>query len=343
MQPNAQGSPFVEKSATPLRRALLVRRTALLGLAASMSVVILELVARQIPSDLAPPAIPLSFPKPPHHFRHLVDSEYPPPKIPGQLRILSIGDSFTWGTSVNFDDPYPERLERYLNHSGTRTTYEVVNLGNERTSSPEQVELLHEVSARIQPDLVILGYCLNDAENWKNPKGVLALRGRLAVGNFREPEGITGFLFRQSTLVRLVSHRIFNTRTYKGQIRYYHELYRDESPGWRRTRKALLDLDGYSRSTGIPVLTVIFPLFSFGWGEAYPFSDIHAAIHGALDAARLPYVDLLPIYQGIDSLRLEAIPYRDPHPSELAHRIAAQTLYRYLADHRLLEPKKDER
>jgi hypothetical protein len=75
---------------------------------------------------------------------------------------------------------------------------------------------------------------------------------------------------------------------------------------------------------------VIFPLFPYGWGDNYPFSYIHEKLHSVLEKAGLPYVDLLPHLKDLDHSSLEYIPYNDPHPSELADRIAAEALWQEL-------------
>ena len=72
--------------------------------------------------------------------------------------------------------------------------------------------------------------------------------------------------------------------------------------------------------------------FSFGLDDDYPFTDIHDSLHRLLEEAGLAYLDLLPEYRGMDMNRLEVVPYKDPHPNEIAHRIAAEHLWEYLAE-----------
>ena len=50
----------------------------------------------------------------PRNARGYRDLERAVPKPPGARRVLSLGDSFAWGASVEFDDAYPQRLERGL-------------------------------------------------------------------------------------------------------------------------------------------------------------------------------------------------------------------------------------
>src|ERR1044071_4936918 len=55
------------------------------------------------------------------------DHDRPPAKPPGVRRVVSLGDSFAWGASVEFEDAYPQRLERGLSRR-RRERWEVVNL-----------------------------------------------------------------------------------------------------------------------------------------------------------------------------------------------------------------------
>src|SRR5262245_30026848 len=48
-------------------------------------------------------------------------------KAPGVRRVVSLGDSFAWGASVEFEDAYPQRLERALSRR-RHERWEVVNL-----------------------------------------------------------------------------------------------------------------------------------------------------------------------------------------------------------------------
>jgi hypothetical protein len=50
----------------------------------------------------------------------------------------------------------------------------------------------------------------------------------------------------------------------------------------------------------------------------------------------IPVLDLLRTYRGIDARRLAVTPFTDPHPSELAHRIAADRLVKYLLKNGLI-------
>jgi hypothetical protein len=52
----------------------------------------------------------------------------------------------------------------------------------------------------------------------------------------------------------------------------------------------------------------------------------------------VPVLDLLETYWGVDGRRLAVIPFTDAHPSELAHRIASDTILEFLIEKDLLPP-----
>src|SRR5512143_450760 len=63
----------------------------------------------------------------PINARGYRDLERAIPKPPGVRRVVCLGDSFTWGVGVLFDDAWPQRVERLLAREGGR--WEAVNLG----------------------------------------------------------------------------------------------------------------------------------------------------------------------------------------------------------------------
>lgn len=270
------------------------------------------------------------------------DFEYADSKEEKHFRIIAVGDSFTYGAGVNFDDAYPKRLERYLNYflKDSGKVYQVMNMGRSRRSTPEEVKMIRKMADKMKPDLVILGYCLNDAEDWDKPDQVDILRGKHYYYHFSEPKGFKGYLYRHSALARLIVQRVFNTLTYRGHKQYYLDLYRENYSGWKKTKKALMELGEFSRTREIPVVVFIFPISAFGLGDDYPFGIVHEQLSNVMKEAGLYHMDLLPFYLNEDRIRLESIPDKDHHPSEIAHRIATEELFRFLMKKGLLPVHK---
>lgn len=81
---------------------------------------------------------------------------YPIQASPSAYRIVTLGDSFTFGYYVNTKDNWPERLEDGLGASCTkRRYYDVINLGEPGYDTEYEVEKFVNRGAKYSPDLVI--------------------------------------------------------------------------------------------------------------------------------------------------------------------------------------------
>jgi lysophospholipase L1-like esterase len=91
------------------------------------------------------------------------DREFTAAKPPGIIRIICIGDSWTFGTNVNQDQAYPQRLSALLKEDFPQTGIEVFNMGMMAYSSHEGLALWKQRVHALQPDFVIIGYAMNDS------------------------------------------------------------------------------------------------------------------------------------------------------------------------------------
>lgn len=309
-------------------------RLAALGVGVAFGVCAAEMAARFIP-ERKPPRTELPFfraSKMPLNSFGYHDYEYPVKKGKKVFRILVAGDSFSAAEEVAFEDGYPKKLEFYLNSFGRDkgAIYQVINMSRGGRSTPEEVRLIMREADRLKPDLVILGHCMNDPEDWQGAgrEYLNRLRKKCRYIAFEKPKGaVPSFLYDRSALCRLILRRTFNARAARGHRHYFHRLYSDRYEGWLKARQALRDLGAFSRSRRIPAMVLLFPIFSYGIGDDYPFADIEAKMRRTCEDAGLRYVDLFPLYKGMDHVRLVVDPLRDPHPSEIAHRIAAEALW----------------
>jgi len=257
------------------------------------------------------------------------DYEYPAHKPPHTYRILVVGDSFSACGAVNVDDGYPKRLEHYLNRFWNKsvTSYQVMNLSKPGRSTPGEVGLAITQALRFKVDMIIVGYCLNDPEDWENRDYLKKLQKKCIYQFFEKPEGWRGMLYTRSALAKIVMQRIFNTRAYRAHMKYYRKLYRDDYSGWQKSQKALQELGDFAIAHHIKAGVLIFPLLSYGLGDDYPFIEIHEKLYRAITRAGLEYLDLLPYFKYQDPICLEYLPNKDPHPNEVAYRIAAEALW----------------
>lgn len=98
-----------------------------------------------------------------HQFNStgLRDREYNISKPDRVKRILFLGDSIVYGHAIKLDESIPKQLEKiYIKNN---QPVEVLNLGVSGYETDQEVEFLKEVGLKYAPDLVLLGYCLNDS------------------------------------------------------------------------------------------------------------------------------------------------------------------------------------
>ena len=94
----------------------------------------------------------------------LRDREYPEAGPPGGLRILLLGDSFTEGSTLDFEDTVAKRMERDL-AARCRRPHEVINGGNASYSPILEYLLLKEIGPRLRPDIVVLNFDMTDVHD----------------------------------------------------------------------------------------------------------------------------------------------------------------------------------
>ena len=260
----------------------------------------------------------------PKNSRGYRDLERTVGKPPGVRRLVSLGDSFAWGASVEFEDAYPQRLERGLRRR-RHEPWQVVSLALPGMNTVDEAAQLETEGLAYGPDVVLLGFVLNDSED------EAAAEARRAA-EWAEPREKPRGVLDHSALFRLVSTRLWATAENRRRVRGYKSMYAEDAPGWIAARSALRRMAGICRERGVPFVVVVFPLFGNPLDDRYPFPEIHAKVAQAAGEAGAKLVDLLPAYRGLRSDLLVVNGVDDEHPNEIAHRIAAGVILHALDD-----------
>ena len=161
--------------------------------------------------------------------------------------------------------------------------WEVVSLARPGMNTVEQALQLADEGLAYDPDLVLLGYCLNDSEDesaaeLRRARDWEELRDeRLAR---RQPT-----LLDRSALCRFVGGRLRATAETRRRIANYRAQYRDDYAGWVAGRRALEDMGRRCRERRIPFVVAVFPLFGNPLDDGYPFSAVHDSVDRAAAAA----------------------------------------------------------
>jgi lysophospholipase L1-like esterase len=90
--------------------------------------------------------------------------EMPVTPQPSTVRIACVGDSWTFGMPVGQDQTYPSRVAAWLHQERPDTRYEVQNFGVLGYSSFQGLQLLKSRVLGFHPNIVVLGFGMNDSE-----------------------------------------------------------------------------------------------------------------------------------------------------------------------------------
>lgn len=228
-------------------------------------------------------------------------------KRAGERRILAIGDSFTFGVGVRLEDCWTQVLERDL-ESLTGGDVEVVNAGFAAGYLPEHYAAWLPRGLELEPDVVIVGFCLNDMG-----------RIPMVVRPPEEPPWLGG---RWQTLV-LLQRAVQRPGAVPAGLDFA-AVVRAEPATWQRQQAALVDMQRTLQARGIRLLVAVFPMLSDLRG-AYPFRTLHAMVREFGAAHGIEVVDLLERFRGRDERELWVHP-TDQHPNDAGNRLIATGL-----------------
>jgi len=309
----------------PVPRASRRGEIALLATALLVSLLVGEAAVRLLaPVPGKGPYAPVRIDRRPINSRGYRDLERAIPKAGALRRAVCLGDSFTWGVSVLFDDAWPQRLERGLaREHGER--WEAVNLAEPGLNTVQEASKLGAEGFAYGPDVVVLGYVLNDSED---ETAAEARRAADWAAEARRPPSTLESLLDRSALGRMVRTRVGATIENRRRISGFRSMYDDGYAGWAAAESALRAMGGMCRERGVPLVVAIFPLFGNPLDGRYPFAEAHSKVARAAGEAGAKVVDLLPYYRGLDWRILVVNGASDEHPNEIAHRIAAQAILR---------------
>jgi lysophospholipase L1-like esterase len=83
-------------------------------------------------------------------------------KRDGVFRILALGDSFTYGFGLKYEDTYLRHLEKLLNNFQSPEQIEIIKAGVPGFQTPHELNYLKHYGLLLNPDMVLLGFIGED-------------------------------------------------------------------------------------------------------------------------------------------------------------------------------------
>ncbi|MCI0580542.1 MAG: SGNH/GDSL hydrolase family protein [Chloroflexi bacterium] len=243
--------------------------------------------------------------------------DYETAKPAGTRRVILLGDSFTFGEGVKFEDTLGSQLQTLLGPG-----VEVLNFGVSAWGTVDEIGYLEQAGVQFQPDLVVVVYVLNDAgytvDLWENFRST-----------YENPALRSSYLasYVYATIGRQLSSRQYAQDLVNSAL--------TEEDEWNASFHFLYKGSLITGEAGSNYMVAIFP-FMYELNDDYPFRPLHDNIASFCMANDIPVLDLLAAFQGESYPDLWVHP-SDQHPNEKGHRIAAEALADFILVQGLLD------
>ena len=270
------------------------------------------------------------------------------PKRKGEFRILSLGESTTFGAGVEIGATYSVRLEQILNEISGWNRFSVINAGVSAYSSFQSLVYLKQRGFELNPDLVIFYHEYNDylptyvrdsqnnvlGMNQSDPERYRTRQRKFHRGLMRVSAGYRYLCYRVAlSKIRdfQKDHSEDRSQTVVTRVGGREESLEMPSRVRPEERVAvLLDLINQCRRRGVR-LVVIHPSYRLTVPHGCELTEVCAAND-------VPMFEAHPVLHPADATRDEL--FQDPvHPTALGHERLAQALAGFLFDGKLLSPE----
>lgn len=247
-------------------------------------------------------------------------------KEEGIFRIIAIGDSYTYGAGIdNIEDTYPKLLQSKLG-----SKYEVMTLAKGGYSTIDELKLLNEIGLGLNPDLIILGYHLNDAEG---PGSRIGFE-KMFYHHYVRPFELGNFLYTRSFMYYFLESRIKNLIRSKNLNELSYEdyvthLYSDSNPFFEEHEGYLSNFISIAKENDIPVIIINAPTITNF--NPYPFYYVNDYIEKIALSNGATYIDLLPHFSEYNPEDLR-VSFMDSHLNELANDITSKVLFNHISN-----------
>lgn len=277
-------------------------------------------------------------------------------KPEGVLRVLYLGDSVTFGYGLErVEDTYPYLVGAEL-ESRLGRPVETVNSGVGGWSPWQQYAYLRREGLRYQPDLVVVGFVLNDVTEKLSliPFGgsdygwQLARTTRSWLDGWLSHSALVSMAREGFAVLRFGSEVFLGAQRYEAdEIRWLAAHPRDESlrQAWAMTFENLGGIFAVAAERRIPAALVVFP-FAFQLEDPLGTAGPQQRLREFAAARGIPLLDLLPVLvaearardAGADSSGSGGL-FLDPsHLSARGGRVAAAAIARFLLAQGLVAP-----
>lgn len=187
-----------------------------------------------------------------------------------KFRILFLGDSLVWSGDTSSGELYTQVIEKNLNKDSYKLGYgvEAINAGIPGYTTYQEFEFLKIYGLDMKPDLVILGFVMNDLHEYfhKPTKNkILGLDPERNLNRF-DVDTFPGCLVSRSYLAHVTVWAFDLALEKLTGLHYFRFNYRSDTYlawkdyAWKREGKIIEEINELLKKNGIKFVIVSFPL-----------------------------------------------------------------------------------
>lgn len=253
------------------------------------------------------------------------DSEHQLKNPDNTYRILVLGDSYVYGQMVPSEKFFTRQLENLLNKHFDQNI-EVISMGLMGWNTVEQLEALQTHGLKFKPDLVIIGFVLNDLQIKNNPNKLEAQDPEKPILPFKK---LDSHLDKKSyfySFTKYQYNRVLEKYDFKVSYDLWQRRLYQNNRAINQFTQAIIDINSLSQSIGAQVLFADLNLL-------LPESDWRqekTLVLNLVDNLGLSILDLGSFLSDYSHQEI-TISKSDGHPNILGHQIYAQALADYIS------------
>jgi len=278
----------------------------------------------------------------------LRDFEYSYKKPENTFRMVGLGDSSLFGWGVRLEETSLKVLETLLNQDAAGTAYEVINFAVPGYNTAIEVEVFLQKCLKYEPDLVIMHFNTNDYDVpgfMKPPQSFSTLKKSYFLN----------FLISRWELLTGQDEQEMLPFVFDRTVGLTESEFLDEDPNFPEEYRHLVGKRGFlraldvlieaTRSHDIPLIVYVIkgnskedPSYEpdpFREGQLRLITELSQEKGFYLVNMYAGYMNYLKEHPDADR-KVFWVTDEDSHPSAIAHRIEAETLYEFLHEQGLL-------
>ncbi|HYV56819.1 MAG TPA: SGNH/GDSL hydrolase family protein [Candidatus Nitrosopolaris sp.] len=244
----------------------------------------------------------------------LRDQEYDLSKPANTYRVTVIGDSVTVPEGVEIEDAFHSLLEERLPRHVPGVRFEFINFAVAGYQLPEYVAMIRHRALAWQPDLILVGFCINDFF-WDEA---------YAATHFNRPyeDQPTVHPFFQLHLLPWIDEALTNWRLPPRRGPQQEWILPEENRVWMMEK--FKEFGAISAEARVPIL------FAFLHHQSRGYTSLSNAVRDGAAANGMYFVDLSTAFPPEGDPARYFIYRADGHPNAAAHRLFADTLHDFL-------------